>query len=108
MDLKAYYQKIRDLEQDLKRTYAVVVSLETADGGAAGVLTEVAARLAAKMIVEGRARRASKEEEKEFLEHKLEAKRVSDHVEATKRMQITVLSESDLRASKGVKSPAKQ
>jgi hypothetical protein len=108
MDLKAYYQKIRDVEQDLKRAYAVVVSLETADGGTAGVLTEVAARLAAKMIVEGRARRASEQEEKRFLEQKLEAKRTSDHVEATKRMQITVVSESDIRALKAVKSPAKQ
>ena len=56
MDLKLYYQKIRDLERDLKADYAVVVSLETPDGGKAGVRTEVPARTAAKMIVEGRAR----------------------------------------------------
>ena len=108
MDLKVYYQKVRELESDLKRAFAVVVSLETADGGTAGVMTEVAVRLAAKMIVEGRARPASEDEEKDFLERKLEAKRVADQVEATKRMQVTVVSESDLRALRGGKPPAKQ
>ena len=108
MDLKVYYQKIRDLEQDLKAPDAVVVSLETPDGGTAGVKTEVPARTAAKMIVEGRARQASSEEDREFQEQKLEAKRVADHIEASKHMQLTVVSESDLRALKGGKPLAKQ
>ena len=108
MDLKVYYQKIRDLEQDLKAAFAVVVSLETPDGGTAGVMTEVPARIAAKMIVEGRARPASREEDRDFQEQKIEAKRVADHVEASKRMQITVVSESDLRALKGAKALVKQ
>jgi hypothetical protein len=108
MDLKVYYQKIRDLEQDLKAAHAVVVSLETPDGGTAGLRTEVPARTAAKMIVEGRARPASSEEDREFQEQKAEAKRVADHVEASKRMQVTVVSESDLRALKGGKPLAKQ
>jgi len=108
MDLKAYYQKIRDVEQDLKANCAVVVSLETPDGGRAGLRTEVAARTAAKMIVEGRARPASGEEEREFQDEKLEAKRVADQLAASRRMQITVVSESDLRALKGGKPLAKQ
>jgi len=108
MDLKVYYQKIRDLELDLKAAYAVVVSLETPDGGTAGLKTEVPARTAAKMIVEGRARPASSEEDREFQEQKLEAKRVADHLEVSKRMQIRVVSESDLRALKGGKPLAKQ
>ncbi|HJZ98192.1 MAG TPA: hypothetical protein VKE70_16895 [Candidatus Solibacter sp.] len=106
MDLKVYYQKIRDLEQDLKAA-TVVVSLETPDGGAAGVRTEVPARTAAKMILDGRARPASTEEDREFQEQKAEAKRIADHIEASKRMQVTVVSESDLRALKGGK-PLKQ
>ena len=107
MDVKLYYQKIRDLESNMKTAYPVVVSLETPDGGTAGVITEAPARVAAKMIVEGRARPASSEEEKEFQEQKLEAKRVADQLEASKRMQVTVVSESDLRALKGGKSSAK-
>src|SRR5258708_40259418 len=108
MDLKVYYKKIRDLEQDLKAAHAVVVSLETPDGGTAGVKTEVPARTAAKMIVEGRARPATSAEDREFQEQKLEAKRVADQLEASKRMQITVVSESDLPALKGGKPLGKQ
>ena len=105
MDVKLYYQKIRDLERGFQTNCAVVVSLETADGGTAGVKTEVPAHIAAKMIVEGSARAASSEEAKDFQAQKLEAKRVADQLEASKRMQVTVVSESDLRALKGAKRP---
>ena len=33
MDLKVYYQKIRELEQGFQTAYPVIVSLETPDGG---------------------------------------------------------------------------
>jgi len=107
MDLKVYYQKVRELEQSLQSTHPVVVSLETPDGGAAGVKTEVSARIAAQMIVEGRARAANSDELLEFQQQKLEAKRVADHLEASKRMQVTVVSESDLRALRGSKPSSK-
>ena len=108
MDMKLYYQKVRELEQSLQSAQAVVVSLETPDGGAAGLKTEVPAPIAARMIVEGQARAANAEEAQEFLEQKLEAKRVSDQLQASKRMQITVVSESDLRALRSAKSLGKQ
>jgi hypothetical protein len=68
MDLKAYYQKIRDLERTFKGTFPVVVSQETPDGGTAGVKTEVPLHIAARMIVDGKAVLASEKEAKEFLE----------------------------------------
>ena len=37
MDLKLYYQKIRELERGFKAAFPVVVSRETPDGGVAGV-----------------------------------------------------------------------
>jgi hypothetical protein len=107
MDLKVYYQKIRELEQSLQSAHPVVVSLETADGGAADVKTEVPVRIAARMIVEGLARPASGDELKEFQEQKLEAKRVAEQLQASKRMQVTVVSESDLRALKGARPSSK-
>ena len=55
MDLRAYYQKIRDVEAKIPGPYAVVVSLATPDGGKAGMLTEVPRRVAAKMVVDGTA-----------------------------------------------------
>ena len=108
MDLKVYYHKIRELESGFQTGYPVIVSLDTPDGGIAGVKTEAAAHLAAKMIVEGRARLADAEEERDFHAQKADAKRMADQLDASRRMQVTVVSESELRALKGSKAPAKQ
>ena len=98
MDLKVYYQKIREVERSIPEEDPVVMSHETADGGKAGVQTEVPRYRAAKMIVEGTARLATAEEAKDFREQKAEAKRVADQRSAASRLQVTVVSESDLRA----------
>src|SRR3981081_4406978 len=74
MDLKVYYQKIKDLERSFKFAHPVVVSQETPDGGTAGVMTEVSPHIAATMIVDGRAVLATEKEAREFLEQKTEAK----------------------------------
>jgi hypothetical protein len=58
MDLRGYYQKIREVEATIADAYAVIVSLETPDGGKAGTQTEVPRSLAAKMIVSGMAKLA--------------------------------------------------
>ena len=68
MDLRVYYQKIRKMEAELADPYVVIVSRETPDGGKAGVRTEVARGLAAKLIVEDQAVLASGEEEAHFRE----------------------------------------
>ena len=97
MDLKVYYQKIRELERDFVATCPVIVSLETSDGGKAGVKTEAPAHVAAKMIVEGRARIATEEEAAGFHAQKSDAKRVVDQSDASRRMQVTVVSEKRKR-----------
>jgi hypothetical protein len=103
MDLKVYYQKIRDLERSFKEAYPVVVSQETPEGGVAGVKTEVPVHIAARMIVEGQARLSSEPEAKEFLELKADAKRTADEVEASKRIQVTVSPESARRTRRSSK-----
>jgi hypothetical protein len=108
MDLRAYYHKIRELERNFSVVFPVIVSLETPEGGIAGVLTEVTGRVAARLIVEGRARAANDQETKEFQDQKADAKRTADQLEASTRMQVTVVSESDLRALKGSKPSPKQ
>jgi hypothetical protein len=97
MNLRAYYQKIREIKQTLLEPFAVLSSHETADGGVPGVLTEVARHVAAKMIVEGHAQLASEEEAHAFREQKAEAKRLADQEAAANRMQITVVPMTDLR-----------
>jgi hypothetical protein len=66
MDLRGYYQKIREIEAKIAEAFAVIVSLESSDGGKAGTQTEVSRALAAKMIVEGLARLATPEEKRAF------------------------------------------
>lgn len=66
MDLRAYFRKIRNLEEEIAEPYVVVVSRETADGGKPGVKTEVPRGLAARLIVEDQATLASAEETAEF------------------------------------------
>ena len=88
MDLKAHYQKIRDVERSIGAAHAVIVSVETPDGGKAGVRTEVPAHVAARMVVEGRARLATEQEAKEFQEQTSAAKRAADQRDPLKRMQV--------------------
>jgi hypothetical protein len=107
MDLKVYYQKIRELERSFKDRFPVIVSHETPEGGVAGVKTEVPVYVAARMIVEGEARLSSEPEAQEFLTQKAEAKRTADQLDASKRMQVTVVSESDLRTLRGSTPTAK-
>lgn len=96
MNLKAYYQKIRELESNLVEPFVVVVSHATPDGGKEGILTEVSKELAAKLIADGRAQPASDDEMRDFREKKAEAKRVVDAETAASRMQVTLVPTTDL------------
>ena len=96
MDLQVYYQKIRETETSIADAFPLVVSMETADGGKGGTKTEVARRLAAKLLVEGMVRLASKDEVKAYREALGEAKRVAEREVAAARLQLTVLSTTEL------------
>jgi hypothetical protein len=102
MDMKVYYQKIREIEETIAAEGAVLVSHATPDGGKAGVRSEAPRYTAAKMLVDGVARLATEHEAREFREQMAEAKRVADQAAAASRLQVTVVSESDLRAIKSV------
>jgi hypothetical protein len=108
MDLQVYFKKIRATEESLKDPSAVLVSLETQDGGREGVRTEVPRRTAATMIVEGAARLATLEEAREFQEQNAEAKKQADQLAAASRMQFTVVSPNELRKLRGGAQPAKE
>jgi sRNA-binding protein len=91
MDLRAYYKKVREIESTLSEPYVVVVSVETPDGGKAGVLTEVARLTAARQIAEGRARAAAAKERDDFYVRNREAKQAADKAAAVSKMQFVVL-----------------
>jgi hypothetical protein len=102
MDLKLYYQKLRDKESEITEAFPIVVSNETADGGKLGVLTEVTPAIAAKMLVEGVARLATPKEEMAFRTVQAEAKRAADQAAAASKVQFTVVSTTELNKLKSV------
>jgi hypothetical protein len=99
MDMRSYYQKLREVEQSIPTGEVVVVSHATQDGGRAGVFCEVSRATAAKLVVEGRARLASHEEASDFHARTREEYHRAEQMEAAKRVQV-VISEADLKAYK--------
>jgi hypothetical protein len=100
MNLKSYFQKIREFETSIVEPFVVVVSHETSDGGKEGLLTEVPKAVAAKMIADGRGRLASEEAARKFQEQKAEAKRAADTEAAANRVQVTLVPTADLMKTK--------
>lgn len=107
MDLKVYYQKLRQIEASLTHPCVVLVSLATPDGGRAGVATEAPREIAAKMIADGSARLATEAETQEHLEKCQEASRAAEQAALASRIQVMVLSEPEAKkpagGSKGTK-----
>ena len=100
MNLKTYYQKIRDIEHTLVEPFVVLESNETADGGKEGLLTEVPRQLAAKMIADGRARLAAEHSIREFHQQRAAAKRTADQQAVSDKMQMMFVPAADIVKSK--------
>jgi hypothetical protein len=97
MDVKTYYQKIRQTEKAIPDPFTVVSSLSTDDGGKSGVLVEVPRYLAAKMIVEGSAQLAAVEEVTAFrLAGEVACKAASEAAVAGK-LEVTMVPSDELK-----------
>lgn len=96
MDLKIYYQKIREIEATLTEDHVVVESLPTPDGGRGGVLTEVPKALAARMMVDGRAKTPSEEAAAKFRQSAAEAKRALDAALESSRVHLSLVPTHEL------------
>ncbi len=105
MDVRIYYQKIRQKEQEIAGPYAIVSSLETSEGGRAGRLTEVSRELAARLIVEGRARLAEEAEVKEYREARERVRLEAEERELAGRLLVNFVPQT-IEAAKPRK-PAK-
>src|SRR5258708_15554654 len=107
MDLKVYYQKMRQIEAQITENPAIIVSLETSDGGKPGMVTEVTRETAARMILEQRARLAGAEEAEEFRRRVEEQRKAADQAQAAGRMQFTVITDAEMKAIRGALKPQK-
>jgi hypothetical protein len=98
MDLKIFYQKVRDAEMQIADDPTVVVSFETPDGGKADVVSEVSRVVAARMIVESKARAATEQESSEYRQRVEDARRRVEEEASARRVQVTVISDAELRS----------
>jgi hypothetical protein len=94
MDLKQYFRKLREIEANIAEPYVLISSLETADGGRPGVVSEVSRAIAAKLIAEGRAVLAGEEEIRRFTEEQAAAKKAAEKAELAKRVHVAILAET--------------
>lgn len=104
MDIRNYFQKVRQMREQLTGAFVVVVSEETPDGGKPGIKTEVDKAIAAQLIVEGRARVATDEEVKEFSRERQEAQLTAD-AQQQSGVRVAVLSEAEMRSLKSALKP---
>jgi len=99
VDVKQYYRKVREVEGTITAPYVMVVSLETSDGGKAGVVSEVPRETAAKMIVEARAVLASDDEKQAYMVSQAAAKKAAHKAELARRVQVAIITESDIETA---------
>lgn len=100
MDLKKFYQKLREIEQKIPDVFPVIVTHETPDGGCPGQKVEVPRSIAARMVVEGRAHVANAEEATAYREAVDQARQEAEQRALAEKVQVNVISESDLRTIK--------
>lgn len=97
MNLKNYYAKVRELEAGFAAGDVLVVSEATPDGGRTGVMTLVEKRVAAQLVVEGRARVASEEEREVWELEEAERRDDAAREEAAQRIQVQVVADPGLK-----------
>ena len=100
MDLRLFYQKLRKIEHDIADAHVIVVSNETSDGGRAGQKAEVSRVIAARLILEGRARLATAEEAAGYRAGVETALREAEQRAMAERVQVNLITDSELRAIK--------
>jgi hypothetical protein len=97
MDLRVYYKKIREVESGISTEDVIVVSHATADGGREGVKCEAARGIAARLIVDGRARLATAQEAAEFRKEMEEKRRQVEEEALARKVQLAVIPDADFK-----------
>ena len=101
MDLKNYYQRIRELEASLPGESVVVVSRATPDGGRAGCFTEVPRAVAARMVADGIADIAGEANAARFAAETLTRHAEEERRRAAAHIQVNLITEEQARALSG-------
>jgi hypothetical protein len=102
MNMRQFYEKIKEIEDGIKSVEVIVVSNATCDGGKAGIKSEVKRSVAARMVTEGRARLATAEEAQVMRQEVEAAYKRGQEVLNSGKVQLAVLSDSEMKAIKSV------
>ena len=102
-----YFQKLEETEQSITTAHVVVVSAGTPDGGKPGVVSEVSRPVAAQLIAESRARLATDAEARDYHAGKERARAALEQERLSNRVQVTVLSDNELRSLRSPQRPAR-
>ena len=97
-----YFHKMRTIEAAIAGEHAIVVSMETADGGRAGQLSEVSRVVAAQLVVQGKARLADTEEADGFQAAIRAARKTAEDAAMRERIQLNVLNGADVELLRSV------
>ena len=102
-----YFQKLEETEQAITSPQVVVVSAGTPDGGKAGIVSEVSRPVAAQLIAETRARLATDAEARDYRAEKERARAAFEQERLSNRVQVTVLSDNELRSLRSPQRPVR-
>jgi hypothetical protein len=96
VDIRQYFRKLREAEAALLQDFPIVISLETSDGGKAGIASEVSRANAAKMIVEGRAVLATEAEAADYRARQVASREAFESADLARRVQVAIVDQSAL------------
>jgi hypothetical protein len=102
MDLRVYYQKIRETVAKYPDKDVVIVSRATGDGGRSGVCTEVPKEIAAVMVVEGTADVAEEHVAEAYRKAVAEARLLAEEQVAASRVPLSLVSTAELHRLRGM------
>jgi hypothetical protein len=97
MNMKTYYKKLREVEASLPDE-VVLVSKDTPEGGRGGRFTEAPRHVAARLITEGVAERASDEDAAAFVNATREAHAEELRKRAAASIQVSIVTEEQAHA----------
>ena len=108
MNVKVFYQKVRELEAAITADYVVVASLATLDGGKAGVKSEVSRHAAARLIADSKATLATPEEAEEYYRIRNEERARAEQVAISNQFHVALVSDIERGSVRIAPKPTKR
>lgn len=100
MNLRKYYEQVKTIRDGIPEAFVCVTSLATANGGRAGLVTQVDRELAARMIADGVARLSTAEETASYESENERGRTAAREEQLRNRLRITLVNEPEIETSR--------